>query len=379
MKQIIILSTLLIIFILQGCVKKVNTVSDTNSKVYKIENTNEDFFQWDKFVDNATVIPLETTPGSVIGLINKGIIDNNNIYLLDYKNQKFLKFDLEGNFINSIGKKGKGPKEYLEIRDFCITDNFIYTLDYGKINCYNKNEGNFVNSFQIKNTYGFNPNSFIVYDPQYFFLWTSNPDVWDKNKGEYYRMRKIVNGSVVKEYFKYTYSTSDDTRFYKNGDESYYLMPIDGEYKIYKLFRDSIFTSFKLDFGKNALQPEEIDKLRKSKIRNAYLKSNSFKSISDILETNDYIFFKCIGPGSKRYEGLINKKTGRVNFGRWDYKRSPFFFYSDGKYLYGYYEPHTLLQELDGEVSNSCFKHVRENLKDLMISDNYIIVKVLLK
>jgi hypothetical protein len=43
------------------------------------------------------------------------------------------------------------------------------------------------------------------------------------------------------------------------------------------------------------------------------------------LETNDYIYFTCIGPKSYFYEGLINKKTEEITFGKQDRAKSPRF------------------------------------------------------
>jgi hypothetical protein len=241
---------------------------------------------------------LETNNSSLIGELYKGIIDKSDIYLLDFKNQSLLNFDSKGKFKRKIGQRGKGSNEYLEIRDFCISKNFLYSLDYGKILCFNRTDGNVNDSWSFKADDGFNPENFIVYNKNEYYLWNSNPDVWNRNKGEYFRMHKIHQQKIESEFFKYTHKTSGDPRFYACGDESYYIKPVDGEYEIHKLTKDSLFTSFKIDFGDQALNPEEIEELRNSKKPNAYLKSKSFKSISNILEVENYIFFNCSKPSA---------------------------------------------------------------------------------
>jgi hypothetical protein len=66
-----------------------------------------------------------------------------------------------------------------------------------------------------------------------YYLWNSNPDVWDANKGDYFRLRKIKKNKIDSEFFKYEYKTSGDPRFYACGEETYYLKPVDGEYVIH--------------------------------------------------------------------------------------------------------------------------------------------------
>lgn len=345
---------------------------------YKVENFGNEFFCWNEILANIDPIQLETTSKSVIGRLTKGIVDSNNIYIMDFISQQLTKFNIDGKFIEKLGKRGKGPGEYRELRDVCITDDYVYCLDYKKIMYYDKVSGEYVGSLKFNTDDGFNPASLAVFDQSEYYLWNSNPDVWDKTSGDYFRMKKIKKGKVVSQYFKYNFKNSDYSRFSKSNMESYFINPIDGEYVAYKLYKDSVVSSVKFNFGTKMLTPKEVDDLRKSDIPNAYLKSNYFKNISNILETKAFIYFNCTGPDAKKYEGLINKETDKIKFGRWDYKRSPRLFYSDGIHLYGYYEPSQLLKEIENEEINSCFNSVREKSKNIKIGDNYILVKIYL-
>lgn len=366
--------TMIVLF--TSCNKK-GTISTNNLKKYKIEYNN-DFFQWNELINDVVPIQLETVDDALIANCTQGIIHENDIYIFDIRLGKIVNFSITGEYKGGVGIKGSGPGEYVELRDFCIAGNYIYILDYKKIHCFNRSTREFVESWTIDGRNNFNPSQLLVFDKSNYFLWCSNPDTWDKDKGEYYRLRKIKEGSIEKEYFKYEYRTSDDPRFYFNR-AYYYLKPIDGEDIVYKLTKDSILASFAIDFGKYTISPEEIDELRKSKERNAYLKSNFYKAISNVLETKDHIYFKCIGPDARTYEGLINKKTEEIKFGLWDFNRSPRFFFSDGVFLYGYYEPYTLIEnQTNGNELNTCFDSIF-NLKNINISDNIIIVKTLLR
>ncbi len=336
--------------------------------------------QWNEFVESVEIIPLETNENSLVGTLNAGIVNDDRIYIFDFKQQILLSFDLTGKFIRQIGQRGAGPSEYLEIRDFCVTNDRIYILDFRKMHSFDKISGEHVDSWPLNMSKGFNPVRIFVVDKEHYYLWCSNPDVWDRTQGEYYRMREIKNGKMSTEYFKFEYRSSEDQRFYSCGDYSAYLKPIDGEYTVYKLTKDSLYARFSIDFGKYAISPKEVEELRNSKERNAYFKSNYFKSISDVLEVSGYIYFNCIGPGSYTYECLVNKNTGNLSFGKRDHLKAPHFFYSDGTYLYGYYEPYALIdKKANGDFLNTCFNLDNADSQNIKIEDNIFIVKVLLK
>jgi hypothetical protein len=378
MKKTLIL--LVIAMSIYGCGKKKGIIIKGDVKIYKIESFEEIFLQWNDLVDTVEIIPLETTEESLIGQLTKGIIDKEDIFIFDYKLQCLVNFDITGNFIRKIGEKGMGPEDFLEIRDICLSGDNVYALDFKKIHCYDRNTGRHRESWSLHDKNEFNPSNFFVYDKEHYFLWCSNPDIWNRNKGEYYRMKEIVKGEIRAEYFKYEYPTSDDPRFYSCRQDSYYLKPIDGEYIVHRYTNDTLYASFSIDFGEYAISPKKIDELRNSKERNAYYKSPYYKSISNILETDDYIYFSCIGPKSKSYEGIINKETDEIKFGKWDYKKSPHFFYTDGISLYGYYEPYVLLDKKNnGSHLNTCFDMIFDHLENIDISDNIILVKVFLK
>jgi hypothetical protein len=371
---------LIVLLFVYSCTRKEEKVIiPKNLPTYHIKVDANSFFNWDKYINKVDIIPLETTNNSLVGFLNKGIVRDSNIFILDYKLHSLLNFDLSGNFLGKIGKRGQGPNEYLEIRDFTVSDSSIYILDYKEIHSYDIKTKKHKISWSIFHDKAFNPSNFIIISNDHYYLWASNPDIWDKDKKKHYRLKEIKNKKVKEEYFEYKYKSSDDPRFYLSGDNCY-IKPIDGDYILYKLKEDSIFASFALDFGKLALSAEEINRLRNSKEKNAYLKSNHYKSISNVYEIGKFIYFNCIGPESIMYEGLINTHTGQVVVGKWDYKKSPRFFFSDGTYLYAYYEPFTLSEKIaEKERINLCFNSAFDALKKIDISNNIVIVRYSLK
>jgi hypothetical protein len=369
------------LLMLYGCHSERKNIIISDIKNYQVKVSEDKVFQWNDCVDKIELIPLETTDNSLIGNLSNGIITGEDIFIHDFRYQNLFNFDISGKFKRKIGNRGQGPSDYLEIKDFRIGDDGnLYTLDYQKIHCYEKNTGVHIESWSFDTINGFNPSNIVIYNKDNYFLWCPDPDVWDKSKGEYYLMKKMVKRKTKAEYFKYEYQSSANQCFFSCGKDSYYIRPQnDCDNIVYKLTRDSVTASFSIDFGDMAISPKQMVELRNSRESNAFLKSKAFKCISNILEINDYIYFRCIGPNAINYEGIICQKTGEVNFGK-RYKDSPRFFFSDGTVLYGYYEPHKLIEhKSDNENLNSCFNDAFNNLQHIKIDDNLVLVKVYLK
>lgn len=78
-------------------------------------------------------------------------IDNSNIYVLDIGKCSVLKFDKDGNFILSFGKKGQGPGELNSPESFVISNKKVYIANSknGRIEVFNI-DGSFDNSFKVR-------------------------------------------------------------------------------------------------------------------------------------------------------------------------------------------------------------------------------------
>jgi len=79
-------------------------------------------------------------------------LDNeNNIYVLDAGNHRIQKFDSEGAYLQTIGRKGQGPGEFERPLQIRIDKNGnIYVRDSRKIKIFDK-EGNYVRDIVLKN------------------------------------------------------------------------------------------------------------------------------------------------------------------------------------------------------------------------------------
>ena len=99
------------------------------------------------------VIKLEQTKNSLVGEIIKLEFFNDYIFVQDESFQGLLIFDIEGNFVKTFNKQGKGPGEYMSFRDFIIDteNNTIEVFDKpnNKILVYDVSDFGFKGSFSV--------------------------------------------------------------------------------------------------------------------------------------------------------------------------------------------------------------------------------------
>ncbi|MDR3095284.1 MAG: 6-bladed beta-propeller [Bacteroidales bacterium] len=79
-----------------------------------------DFFSADIF-SQIEYLPLETTEDCLLSDALRLKMLDNDFYILDYKaHHKVFRFSSAGQFLNTIGQRGKGPHEYTHVMDFAI-------------------------------------------------------------------------------------------------------------------------------------------------------------------------------------------------------------------------------------------------------------------
>ncbi|MGE0089044.1 MAG: 6-bladed beta-propeller [Bacteroidales bacterium] len=95
-------------------------------------------------------IPLQTDSNTIIGGINSMKIYGENIFIND--GNSIFQFTKKGQFVNKIGIKGKGPGEFINLKDFRVDTvaNILEILDLNgkKIVYYNLN-GRFIEQWEL--------------------------------------------------------------------------------------------------------------------------------------------------------------------------------------------------------------------------------------
>ena len=72
-------------------------------------------------ISSIRYIPLETPPEAFIYEADKVLVDSGYIYIADLRGDKIVAYDNQGKYLYCLDKKGNGPGEYLEMRNFTTT------------------------------------------------------------------------------------------------------------------------------------------------------------------------------------------------------------------------------------------------------------------
>jgi hypothetical protein len=96
-------------------------------------------------------VPLETSPSCLISEVKSLKIFKDNIFILDKK--AVYKFDIKGNFIQQIGRHGKGPGEYGSVFRFTVVEEsnelVLYCYPSSKYSVYDTETGMFKRDFRL--------------------------------------------------------------------------------------------------------------------------------------------------------------------------------------------------------------------------------------
>jgi len=119
----------LLVLMVTGCSQSPR-ISEVETVVYNPDDYTNLFTSG--LFSKITLVPLETSSECLIGAIPRLYSSPSGFYIVDfYKQQNAYRFDLDGKFLNSVGRLGGGPGEYSGIVDFAVEKDgvHIYTGD----------------------------------------------------------------------------------------------------------------------------------------------------------------------------------------------------------------------------------------------------------
>lgn len=205
--NLIILSFLILI---SSCAKnnqKSQSIEDESLYTISAENNSSKTTKYDSFINNLKFLKLETNTDCLIGEEIKNVkIEKDRIFILDNNTNLFV-FDLNGNFLHKIGRRGDGPGEVQSISNFClnkeleeiilfdIAKNTLLLFDYdGKfIRSTKFNERLDITNFEVIN------NKELLVE----FLNTKYNDVPDSNRRYNYGIVNIEDNSIKSRFIPF--------------------------------------------------------------------------------------------------------------------------------------------------------------------------------
>jgi len=272
-----------------------------------------------RYSETSKFIKLDTAKDAIFAYIDKLIIKNHKIYIMDARaRKKVLCFNMAGEHLNNYGKHGKGPGEYIKLRDFDVDTNgdvFIYSANKQNIYQYDANN-RFIKAYK-QNFYadGFkilsNENFFFIIDP-----YSSNTD----------SMICILNPNNNKRKFLYKYNDDDKAKLRIFN----YTQPSNNGFLCYIPIRDYFFkfnnsgkllSGYKINFGSEKLPKKyKYNSLKIKKYNKSYQYINTcpiiYKNyiIGETMNKNADKKVKSIFKYNLNNKKLITEKISMKNF-----------------------------------------------------------------
>lgn len=253
----------------------------------------EDNVSFSNIVEEYKYVVLETTTESLIGNVEKLIVHNSRIYI---HSGGIFCFDMNGNFLYTINKRGKGPGEFIKINSLSIDNNIIYIYDnsLAKILCYNTRNGNFIKSYKIP----YSVPSIEVLDSMLYidthqFPKSMFPDSF--NGGE--RLFRLSFDNLLKPLNKFfpekRFKMIMEGQSYIAGDKYYFVDPYMLE--SYQSEKNEMIPFFSINWPSKKLSKADILELINNRLTTKQLlNQNKAFAFKNIFETHSQIYSNAI-------------------------------------------------------------------------------------
>ena len=104
-----------------------------------------------EYVDSVSFLVLKENQENAFGNVDKIVVENEMLYVGDFRNKKIVSFYLNGEPSFVIDAQGRGPGEYLEVHSFSVDNSHIYILDIfqQRIHLFSSSDGRFEKSLDL--------------------------------------------------------------------------------------------------------------------------------------------------------------------------------------------------------------------------------------
>ena len=274
-----------------------------------ITDMETDYGKLSDFAEEVKMIPLEFTDDCILGEIEKIVMSDSCIFIMEGDNQKGIYvFDHTGKYLYRIGSRGQGPEEFVDLSDFSLNEEerliYLYDLARTKVLVFSF-EGDFIKDIQM-NYYADN----FEYQNGLFYLYRENVVYGDPL---YSLVIKDDKGKTVNKYYPVIekLSYTHDCIFRK----------LDNEILFVEDMRDSIFTirgdkltpRYIVDYKDKSMSKVDRESILKRTRMSltVLLESKKMAGIKDIFEINEKVFINNIHIVIPKFT-VYDKKTKEV-------------------------------------------------------------------
>jgi hypothetical protein len=314
------------------------------------------------------------------------------IYINDSDLHRLLVFNDEGKFISKLEKRGQGPQEYYELRDFQVAPNGdIHILSARKIHVYDSS-GTHKKDINLKlpNEYHINPVDFAFTKKGYYlFSGSMGIDRYIENQFSIYKIDTTgtFTGHV---YFPVLGKMMMNPRFHPlDTPYHYYVTPFERNDTVYSATDKGIYPVYYINYGKRHL-PQQLHPTFVNNV-DSYPEwepggIDYIIKTEKLIESTDFIFF-LYRSTKDHWLTFVSKKTGKCFYitALHTNRFFPFIHQQKNNGFIGFQFSHKLIESWrNGSFKNhygylSNYNELEKIIAGLDDNDNPVLMKIFLK
>ncbi len=259
------------------------------------------------------MVPLETSPGILVGDYNLFRKNGENYYLFSQQDGRIHRFDKNGTFLNSIGEVGVAPGEYHNPISFIVKGEQVYVLS---------NEGSMSQIHQFKKTgefigkMAFEESTYYdleMLENDLIFSTGSNP-VFDNKYKLHVRSNK---GESLKEFYpiekRNLYSLAENN-FHRYGKSVFYNESFNND--VFVVNPEGIKKTYSVNFGKYNLREDAFEG-HDALANFDKILANGIGLIRSYFESEELAYLNLVTQQTDKatnfYHLFLDKKNGELN------------------------------------------------------------------
>lgn len=336
----------------------------------------------ESYTKEVKFIEIEQSEKSLLSDIGNIVIGKDGKLFISSRNAALIALNEDGTLYQTVASKGRGPGEYGNIYDLCISSDGdeLMVLDAKKVICYNIKEPSRYRYIKFPTE---NPIDAIApASDGGVYIFSASPSNPSDNTNENVNMLSRVDkdGNLLEEYITKDDFTLSIENITQVSDNRYYLRPQNNKHIVYELKPDGIVPTYKIDFQEQTIPDRYYYNVAGEDIR-TYMTSSYYKLPMYYQETDNCLFFKAPNRDSEM-NCLYSTDNGKGV--KWFSSRAdPYIniIASDDEYLYTTIYSHDIdkYNEQNPDLHSPIFKliakeFIKQNIKN--DNENPIIVKL---